>query len=465
MNYSLLIDFGSTYTKLTAVDLDRASIIGTSKSYTTINSTIKDGFEHAKKDLLLSIGDPSITFNHYASCSSAKGGFKMIAIGLSPTLTAEAAKRAALGAGTRILKIYSYGLSHADLNEINDLEPDVILLSGGTNGGNVQGIISDAETLTGLTDDIPIVVAGNQDAYPEIATLFEQSGHTFYLTENVMPQVNILNPLPVREILRDIFMTHIIEAKGMNDLESEIGNISMPTPSAVLSAAALLANGTENQSGLGDLLVIDIGGATTDIHSIGTGRPTHPDIRLEGLQEPNEKRTVEGDLGMRYSAESLLHSVGNQAFQEYLTLPIDEITEKCQFRAQHPSYISNTKEDIAFDNTLAKIAIETALNRHAGTYRREPTPNRVLLFQTGKDLQPFKTVIGTGGILVHNNAPLDVLSACLKKEQDPYLKPVDPCLYLDASYLLSSMGLLAQTYPDIALTILKRNLKKINATS
>lgn len=464
MNYSLLTDFGSTYTKLTAVDLDTATIIGSSKSYTTINSTIKEGFDRAKEDLLLSIGDPSISFNHYASCSSAKGGFKMVGIGLSPTLTAEAAKRAALGAGTRILKIFSYGLSDVDLSEINNLQPDVILLSGGTNGGNMQGIISDAKKLTTLTIDIPIVVAGNQDAYPEVSKLFTQSGHTFYLTDNVMPQVNILNPLPVREILRDIFMTHIIEAKGMNDLDSEIGSISMPTPSAVLSAASLLSNGTDRQSGLGDLLVVDIGGATTDIHSIGTGHPTSPDIRLEGLQEPNEKRTVEGDLGMRYSAESLLHSVGIKTFKDYSPLPTEVIEDKCYFRTQHPSYIATTKEEKDFDNTLAKLAIETAINRHAGTYRREPTPNRTLVFQTGKDLQSFNTVIGTGGILVHNDAPLDVLSACLKKEEDTYLKPIDPSLYLDASYLLSSMGLLAETYPDVALTILKNNLKTLNTT-
>lgn len=462
MTACLLIDFGSTYTKLTAVDLTQELILGTSKSKTTIETSIMDGFYTAKKELLEQINQPNIEFKHHFACSSARGGFRMIAIGLSPTLTTEAAKRAALGAGTRILKVYSYGLKKEDIKEIEELEPDIILVCGGTNGGNTAGIIRDITLLTTLNQPFPLVVAGNEEAYPTIEKLLVNTNLPYYLTENVMPQINVLNDQPTREILRDIFMKKIVEAKGMDTAEKEIGNILMPTPTAVLHAAELLANGTTTESGLDNVLVIDIGGATTDLHSVGDGKPSDLEIRMEGLQEPTSKRTVEGDLGMRYSALSLFESVKKKGFDRYLpNLKEDDIYQACAFRSTHPDMVAETTEEINFDEAMGKIAIETAFNRHAGSYRREPTPSRVLLYQTGKDLGGFDFVIGTGGILIHSEHSEEMMTACLRVEKDPYLKPTTPNFYLDQSYILSAMGLLSDEFPDISLRILKKYLVRL----
>ncbi|HCM89868.1 MULTISPECIES: methylaspartate mutase accessory protein GlmL [Vagococcus] len=462
MTACLLIDFGSTYTKLTAVDLTQEIILGTSKSKTTIETSIMDGFYTAKKELLEKIDQPNIEFKHHFACSSARGGFRMIAIGLSPTLTTEAAKRAALGAGTRILKVYSYGLKKEDIVEIETLNPDIILVCGGTNGGNTEGIINDTKLLTSLRQPFPLVVAGNEEAYPIIEELLKTTNLPYYLTENVMPQINVLNDQPTREILRDIFMKKIVEAKGMDTAEKEIGNILMPTPTAVLHAAELLANGTATENGLDSVLVIDIGGATTDLHSIGDGKPSNPEIRMEGLQEPNSKRTVEGDLGMRYSALSLLESVKYKKFNHYLPdMEEEDIYRACAFRSTHPEMVAKTTGETNFDEVMGKIAIETAFNRHAGSYRREPTPSRILLYQTGKDLGAFDAIIGTGGILIHSKKSEEMMAACLRVENDSYLKPIQPNFYLDQSYILSAMGLLSDKFPDIALRILKKYLVKL----
>lgn len=134
MTIYLLADFGSTYTKLTAIDDVKQDIITTSKTYTTVETNVLDGYNQAYNDLFSGVNKPHI--DKVLACSSDKGGVKIVAIGLSPTLTAEAAKRAALGAGTRVLKVYSYGLKPHDIEEIEQLQPDVILLSGGINGGN-----------------------------------------------------------------------------------------------------------------------------------------------------------------------------------------------------------------------------------------------------------------------------------------------------------------------------------------
>lgn len=462
MTRCLLIDFGSTFTKLTAVHLESATILGSAKSKTTVETNIIEGFNHAKDKLLSQLDSSNHTFDHNWACSSAKGGFRMVAIGLSKTLTAEAAKRVALGAGTRILKVYSYGLKDEDIEEINQLQPDIILVSGGTNGGNTVGIINDANKLTQLNSSIPIVVAGNEEAYSSISHIFDKHSMSYYLTENVMPQVNVLNPDPTRQILRRIFMEQIVEAKGMEVIEEQLGTSLIPTPSAVLQAAELLSKGTTATSGLGDLLIVDIGGATTDLHSVGDGKPIDPTIRMERLQEPFEKRTVEGDLGMRYSALSLLESTTYQAFTHYLpNLSEDTIYQECYKRAHHPEMVATTEEEHLFDEAMGKIAIETAFNRHAGTYRREPTPTRVLLYQSGKDLKTFHTIIGTGGILVNSQHSKSMMEASLRKENDPYLKPVDSSLYLDASYMLSAMGTLAEHYPEEALAIMKKYLTKL----
>ena len=208
INY-LLVDFGSTYTKLTLVDIDKCEILAQTKNITTINEGIMVGYKSALKKLKEQF-KKDIVFEKVLACSSAAGGLKMISIGLSRDLTVEAGKRAALGAGARILKTYSYELSERDLDEIESLNCDIILLSGGTNGGNYKNILFNAKKLSSRNLKIPIVVAGNENVREEIEEIFEKAKIEYYITENVMPKVNILNADPVRNIIREIFMNRIV---------------------------------------------------------------------------------------------------------------------------------------------------------------------------------------------------------------------------------------------------------------
>ena len=459
MTTYLLVDFGSTYTKLTAVDQTKREIIGTSKAYTTVETNVLNGYKTAYNQLTSKHQISHI--DQTLACSSAKGGFKMVAIGLSPTLTAEAAKRAALGAGTRILNVYSYGLKSSDIKEIESLQPDVILLSGGTNGGNEKNILNDAKLLTELSINIPIVIAGNEEIYPEIKALFKQHCINFYLTENVMPQINHLNALPTRNILRQIFIENIIKAKGMGDIQANLTAHIIPTPTAVLNAAELLAQGTATHKGYGNTLIVDVGGATTDIHSIGNGKSSKKNVQLSGLEEPFCKRTVEGDLGMRYSALSLLESVTPDAFNSYTKIDTQRISQMCHYRSQHPEYIADTKEDKELDNTIAKLAIKHAVKRHAGYYVKEQTPSRTIYHQYGKDLTTFNTIIGTGGIIVHNQHPEKILTAALSKTEETILTPENSELYVDKDYILSAIGLLSTVDKELAFDIAIKHLKRV----
>ncbi|AYZ73381.1 DNA mismatch repair protein MutL [Fusobacterium necrophorum] len=458
MNAYILIDFGSTYTKLTLIDADNRCLLATTNANTTVDTNIKIGYENALKKMKEKIDFSQINILDILACSSAAGGLKMVAIGITPNYTVEAAKKSILGAGARLLKSYSYFLKEKDLLEISSLRPDIILLTGGAENGNTKYILHNAMMLTKLDRKIPIVVAGNSGVNKEISEIFLNSKKEFQVTENIMPDVNMINPEPAREVIRKIFMKQIIHAKGMEEVEKEIHKILMPTPSAVLKSAKLLAEGTEKYQGWGDVMVIDIGGATTDVHTISD---PHKDcnLLLEGLIDPYIKRTVEGDLGMRYSAISLYENIGEENFMKYKG-DLKHIKEKCEIRHQNTTIIFDEEEEIQFDEIMAKNCVLFSSQRHVGKLRSSYINGRKVLLQSGKDLRKIKYIIGTGGVLTNGKHPYEILKECISKEKMDLL-PRNPRFFIDEKYIMSSMGILSMKNPDLAFEILTNTLKNI----
>lgn len=461
MDYYLLIDFGSTYTKLTAVDIEKEEIAATAKAITSIESNIMDGFNAAMAVIDEKLGRQA----HYIkklACSSAAGGLKMVAIGLVPDLTAEAAKRAALGAGARVIKTYSYNLSSDEINEIDELKPDIILLAGGTDGGNKDTILFNAGRLADSTIRKPIIVAGNKSARDEIRQIFDPTAIEYYITDNVMPRLNVLDVDPAREAIRKVFMSRIIQAKGMGEAQNFISGILMPTPQAVLKAAEALSVGSDAEDGIGDLIVVDIGGATTDIHSMCVGAPTKAGVTFRGLEEPFAKRTVEGDLGMRYSALSLFEAASTKEIKRYLTFKEQDIEGECRRRSKDIRLVPETDLEKDFDQAMAKIATDHSMSRHAGVIEAVYSPMGMMYSQEGKDLLEVGYMIGTGGVLVHSAAPGEILAAgCHRPDEINSLKPQHPKFMLDKSYILSAMGLLAEEDKDMAVRIMKKYMVEI----
>lgn len=457
----LLIDFGSTYTKLTLVDIDQEEIIATSKDITTVETNIMDGFDKAFANLKEKVSLDQINIVKKLACSSAAGGLKMVTLGLVPELTVEAGKRAALGAGARVLKTYSYEISNDEIDEINQMNVDIILLSGGTDGGNKKTIISNAKKIAKHFKDIPIIVAGNKCAYDEIREIFDaEQVKSYTTTSNVMPRLNEINVLPVREKIREQFMENIVKSKGMEVAEQFIDGILMPTPAAVLQASEVLAKGTDTVDGVGDIIVVDIGGATTDVHSLADGLPSRAGINLKGLEEPYSKRTVEGDLGMRYSALALLEASSTKAIMKHIQ-DVD-VQAECKKRHNHIEFVPETELDIAFDEALAKVATNLALERHVGYVETTYTPFGEAYGQYGKDLMPVKYLIGTGGVIVHSKNPEAILKEGMYDETTPtVLKPKKPTIYVDRHYILSAMGLLSFDLPDCAFRMMKKYILEL----
>lgn len=465
MKVYLTIDFGSTYTKLTAIDLEKEEILATSKAITTIEDDIMTGFNNAFVGLEEEISSKTdldkVEFVRKVACSSAAGGLKMIAIGLVPDLTADAAKKAALGAGARVMKTYSFELNHREMQEIKDSPLDIVLLAGGTDGGNKNCIIHNAKLIAEVGLEVPVVVAGNKAAVDEVEEIFKEANIDYYISDNVMPKLNKLDVEPAREAIRKVFMNKIVEAKGLGNAEEFVSGILMPTPAAVLKAAEVLADGSDDEEGLGDLIVVDIGGATTDIHSIGNGHPTQAGVMPKGLEDPYAKRTVEGDLGMRYSALALLEAAGTKKIREYLGDADKEVDVKdhCNYRHDHIKMVPQSKDEIKFDEAMAMAATEIAMARHCGTLESVFTPLGAMYYQIGKDLINTPYVIGTGGVIIHSEDPHRILASGNFNANEPvHLRPRNPRFLVDRTYILSSMGLLAQELPDVAVRIMKKYL-------
>ncbi len=458
MKAVLLIDFGSTYTKVTAVDLDTEEIIGTSQSFTTIETDINDGLNNAVALLKEKIGD--IEFSEQYACSSAAGGLKMVSIGLVPELTMKAAKMASLGAGAKVMKTYAYQLTEADLEEIDEINPDIVLLTGGIDGGNKEVIVYNAGVLARSKRNFPIVYAGNRNCAATCKELLKDK--KVYICENVMPQLEQPNVEPAQKQIRDIFLQEIVKAKGLSDAEKLIGDILMPTPSAMLTAMKLLAKGTRHEEGIGDLVGVDLGGATTDIYSMCQGLPSQSGTVLKGLRETYAKRTVEGDIGMRYSIKGIVEATDIDRVCEISGLDEARATELIDYLSVHTDVVPNGDEDmIMLDKALASLAIETAVTRHAGHLEQIFTPMGITYMQLGKDLTQVRKVIVTGGALIHTENTADIASYALYSDmQAMSLKPKKADILVDRKYILAAMGLLSTHYPETALRIMKKELIK-----
>ena len=216
MNY-LTVDFGSTYTKLTAVDSNTASVVGTASAFTTIETNVIDGFNNAINKLENQIG--KFEYDELLCCSSAAGGLKMVALGLVPELTAKAAKLAAASAGAKVIKTYSYEISKFEQEEIFEIDPDLVLLCGGTDGGNKEVIIANARRLCDINRNFSIIAAGNKTASYELEDIFSNSGKDYVITENVMPYFNKLNIQPAKQSIKNLFIKKIVEAKGLSQIQ------------------------------------------------------------------------------------------------------------------------------------------------------------------------------------------------------------------------------------------------------
>lgn len=439
----LCVDFGSTFTKAALVDLGECRLVGAAEHPTVLDGEILDGLE-ACRDAL----GPAAVDAEILACSSAGGGLRIAVVGNEELVTAEAGRRVALTSGGRVVHVSSGGLDEESVGALGAASPDVVLLLGGTDGGNSEVLLLSARTLAGVRWSGPVVVAGNVDAQDQVADLLARAGTPHVVTGNVVPRIGVLEPTGARAAIRDMFLTHVIGGKHLS-ADPDFGRMVVgATPDVVLTAVELLAEL------VGDVVVVDVGGATTDVYSVVEVDPE------EGLVEGGlsrdvvavtpANRSVEGDLGVRWSAPSTVEA----AERDGGTVD-DDLRAAARTRRRVPAYLPESAEDAAVDERLAALAAGLAVRRHAGSARVRGEAGGRIVERSGVDLREVRLVVGSGGALRHATAPERLLAEQLGGRPG-WLVPEDPTVVVDADYVLAPAGLLAADHPEVARALLHR---------
>jgi uncharacterized protein (TIGR01319 family) len=466
----IFIDLGSTFTKAVAFDLESETLLGSARAPSTADTDVTEGLLSALGILKSEI--PAISEREIRSataCSSAAGGLRLAVIGLVPDYTTKAGYLAALGAGAKVVSSFSYEMTRAELRELEASRPDIVLLTGGTDGGNRRAIVHNAKALAASPGIYSVIAAGNKSARDEIEDAFSGCGKLLTFAPNVMPEFGRLELDPVNARIRELFISRIADAKGVARARDIIAGVVMPTPAAVLEAAKLIAVGVPDESkirrgedgapdepGLGELLLVDVGGATTDVYSIARGDP-RDGARLLGLREPYAKRTVEGDLGLYHNLDTLA-ALTKSALPESERADFDSGVERLRRGLSVPEGDAAARYHLA----LARAAVEAAVLRHAGRMEIMRLPDGDARIQRGKDLGGVKLVIGSGGPLAFSSDPRFVLGGARASELSPdALAPREPRLMLDYKYILFAVGLLSSDEPAKALRLAKKYLTEL----
>ena len=443
----LVAEIGSTTTVVNAFDGIGGPcpvFLGQGQASTTVlQGDVTVGLRSAVEDLRRLLGADSLEWDEMFATSSAAGGLRMTVHGLVRDMTVRAAREAALGAGA-ILKYVTAGrLRRTESARIREIAPNIILVAGGVDFGERDTALFNFETIASLGLDVPVIYAGNVENQDEIALMAEESGVRLYITENVYPRVDRLNVDPARRIIQKVFEDHIVHAPGMNTVRDMIDGPIIPTPGAVMEAAILL------RESLGDLVVFDIGGATTDVHSVAEGSEKINAITI--TPEPVAKRTVEGDLGVYLN----LDHIAEQADTERLLADFPDLDDLIA----RANPIPETERETRFIERMAREALVLSLQRHAGVIRHYYTATGKRTIAEGKDLTAVEYVIGTGGALTRLPGGRRILEAAggMKKGLELY-PPAGVKALVDRDYIMASLGVLAKKYPEDALALLRRSL-------
>ncbi|MBF1213410.1 MAG: glutamate mutase L [Fusobacterium periodonticum] len=451
----LVAEIGSTTTVVNAFDhleSDNPVFLGQGQAPTSVkegdvNIGLQAAIEDMKKNL--HIENEKLEYTNMLATSSAAGGLRMTVHGLVYDMTVKAAKEAALGAGANIHLITAGKLSKVDMIKLDRIKPNIILIAGGVDYGERETALYNSELIAASDLNIPVIYAGNIAVADDVKLIFEaySKEKNLHIVPNVYPKIDILNIEPTREVIQDIFEKHITEAKGMEKIREMVNGPIIPTPGAVMKASKIL------KDEIGDLVTIDVGGATTDIHSVTEGTEKVNKILVE--PEPVAKRTVEGDLGVFINKKNIVDIIKIEKLEKELNMSSEDIEKFTDSDIAIPQ----TEEHKRFIERLTKEAVIVSINRHAGGYRTYfGGKSDTLAF--GKDLTAVKWIVGTGGALTRLTAREEILNSISQfNRADKLLPTAEAKILIDNDYIMASLGVLSSLNKEAAIKLLLKSLK------
>ena len=449
----LVAEIGSTTTVVNAfkdIDTDNPVFWAQGQAPTSVlEGDVRVGLQGAIDDLCAKKGIEELEYDEMLATSSAAGGLKMTVHGLVYDMTARAAKEAALGAGGIIHFVTAGKLRRTDLAKIKEIQPNLILIAGGVDYGERDTAIDNAEKIRSLGLKTPVIYAGNIENQEEMELIFdEESGQKLYNVENVYPKIDDMNVEPCRKVIQDAFEDHITNAPGMEHVRDMVNGPIVPTPGAVMQATKLL------HECIGEVVVIDVGGATTDVHSVC--RESDNVARILTAPEPMAKRTVEGDLGVYVNRMKVIESIGEEEFREKAAAAgFDPDKTLETYRA-----IPKNEDEIKMVEILTEEAVMKAVDRHAGQIRYIYGPSGRSTVAEGKDLTPIKYIVGTGGALTRLPHRAEIMGRICEYDQTGLkLFPTHHAkIAEDHDYIMASLGVLSVKHKEAAIKLLEKSL-------
>lgn len=415
---------------------------------------LKKELEGEKPPFVETSDSPSQGIDLYLSTSSAGGGLQMMVAGVVKEMTTESAERAALGAGAIVLDAISADdgrEEHERIERIRHLRPDIVLLTGGVDGGSKNHVIEVAEILLaasprprfGDTLKLPVIYAGNKDAADEVKEILGKAAQV-NVVENVRPTLEQENLHPAREAIHDFFLTHVMShSPGYGKLLSWSPVPILPTPAAVGDMTLRHAQREKIQ-----VLCVDIGGATTDVFSVFKN--------TEG--EDIFNRTVSANLGMSYSVANVLIEAGVQNISRWLPYEISdhEVRDRLRNKMIRPTSIPQTLEDLWLEQAVCREALRLSLSHHrslavglSGVQQRRGIAD-IFAQKSSRydlvDMMKLDLVIGSGGVLSH--AP-HRLSAALMMLDGFELQGLTQ-VSVDSIFMMPHLGVLCSVHPAAA---------------
>lgn len=449
----LVAEIGSTTTVVNAFDgieTNEPKFLGQGQAPTSVKEgDVNIGLQSAIEDMKKNLNIDEVEYKYMLATSSAAGGLRMTVHGLVYDMTVKAAREAALGAGANIHMVTSGKLTKVDMMKLNKIQPNIILIAGGVDYGEKETALYNSEMIAASDLDVPVIYGGNTAVIEEVKLIFETYGKekNLHIVPNVYPKIDVLNIEPTREVIQNVFEKHITEAKGMEKIRELVNGSIIPTPGAVMNASKIL------KDVIGDLVTIDVGGATTDIHSVTEGTEKMKKILIE--PEPIAKRTVEGDLGVFVNKKNVAEMIKIEKLAKELNMEMKEVEELIASDIAIPV----TEKHKRFIERLTKEAVIISINRHAGGYRTYfGGKSKTLAF--GKDLTGVKWIVGTGGALTRLPAREEILKEIgMCNKGDKLLPTPEAKILIDNDYIMASLGVLASVNKEASIKLLLKSLK------
>ncbi len=392
----------------------------------------------------------------YVSTSSAGGGLQMTVAGVVKSMSAESAERAALGAGAIIIDVIAVDdgrKEYEKVQRIRELRPDMILVSGGTDGGTVTHLVEIGEMLVsadprprlGVGVKLPIIYAGNKEAVEAVKQVIGDRVD-MKVVDNLRPTLDRENLYPAREAIHELFLQHVMQqAPGYGKLMTWTSTGIMSTPNAVGKIIQTIAELEKI-----NVLAVDIGGATTDVFSVFCDVFT---------------RTVSANLGMSYSICNVLAEAGIQNIRRWIPFEADEWSLRNQLRNKmiRPTTIPQTLKDLYVEHAVAREALRLAFIHHKslarelkGVQQTRTIGDALSQGATGNTLvnmMDLNMIVGSGGVLSH--APRREQSALMML--DAYQPEGVTMLAVDSIFMMPQLGILSEVLPEAALQVFKRD--------